>query len=643
MNRFDLNAGRAIVVNDSQGIKNTRGYKPERKYAWRTGYVHKFASLWVTTLRFAILNRPSFAILSEDISACKDDNFIPIDSLHNIENKGIKLEFFVEVLGEARDAFKWSTLSDFPCGVQSNAFSSGPVICITCIQQGYHTPLFSLKWFKKCPLHQEPLIGACPKCGMNLSKSMRVKKSFPASLCACENPWMTVETARQPPADEQRDGYLGEIIAWIESAAERCWAYSPDGRLSDNASVTYRHLALGLAEYGEEMPAWAKLHREERQMEASENFSGPQSFLVRRSEFQAIESDRVKIVFESGFKINSLARLAAKPSWRKVAYEELWKYEISSLQIFKSMRRYAFNHLLGNKIHLLRWVVKNESAELLRIAVENNKSVAIAWAILKWMRSSIWRTSGVEQWLEGLLGHIRRDPRIQPHGYSYDRRFHSRTQGAQQLIICGAKEQAELWIEQRVNAGALLDLWPTQEELSWESSAQGFIEGTRGRRPRPPLEWWAWRGDGNRLTLAILQRRPGFWQSEARQEASKPIRVARHATLENSKQLALHAQMIAPAICYCADGTWAYDGDLNRFAHGPVKRARLVMGGGRSHIFGVAELPRDCVERGRGWMLRCFDLPVIVFAESTRDGVARLKHAARLYDKSFTKPPVATS
>lgn len=643
MNRFKLKAGLAIVVNDSQGAKNPRSYKPEQKYAWRTGYVHKFASLWVTTLRFVILNRPSFAILSGDISACKDDNFIPIDSSHSIENKGIRLDFFVDILGEARDAFKWSRVSDFPYGVQSDAFSSKPLICITCIQQGYHTPLFSLKWFKKCPLHQEALINVCPLCGKNLSNSMRVKKYFPASLCFCENPWMTVETARQPSPDEQRDGYLGDIIAWIENAAERCWTYSPGVRFSDDASVTYRQLALGLAEYGEEMPAWANFNREECRIEALENFSGPQSLLVRGFEFQPIVNDRIKIVFRSGFKINSLARLAAKPSWRRVAYEELWKYKISSLQIFKSMRRYAFNHLLGKKIHLLRWVVKNESAEQLRIAIENNKSVAIAWAILKWMRSSIWRTSGVEQWLEGLLGHIRSDPRIHPNGHPYDRRFHSRTQGAQQLIICGAKEQAELWIEQRVNAAALLDLWPTQEELSWESSAQGFIEGTRGRRPRPPLEWWAWRGDENRLSLAILQRRPGFWQSEAPQEVSKPSRVARHAALESSKQVALHTQMIAPAICYGADGTWEYDGDLNRFAHGPVKRSRLVMGGGRSHIFGVAELPRDCVERGRRWMLRCFDLPVIIFADSTRDGVARLKQAARLYDKSFTKPLGATS
>jgi hypothetical protein len=643
VNRFVRKANRAIVVNDSQSVKILGGYTPKQTYAWRTGFVHKFASLWVTTLRFVILNSPSFTMLSDDISTYKDDKFIPIDSFEYLGNKGIKLDFFVEVLGENRDAFRWSRISDFPNGVHSVAFTSSPLICITCIREGYHTPLFSLKWFKKCPLHQEPLIDACPLCGKNLSGSIRLKKRFAASLCDCENPWMSVETARQPASDQQRDEHLGEIIAWIEAAAEKCWTYSPVARFSNNSSVTYRQLALGLAEYGEEMPKWTDLNPEERQFETPANFVGPPSLLVRCFDFEPIVYDRVKIVFESGFKINSLARLSVKPSWREVDYEDVWKYEISSLQIFKSMRRYAFNHLLSKKINLLRWVVKNESAELLRVAVENDRFVAIAWAIINWMRSSIWRTSGVEQWIKGLLGHMRRDPRFPPRINSYDRRFHSRTQGAQRLIICGAKEQAEVWIEQRVNAAALLDLWPTQEELSWGFSAQGFIDGTRGRRPRPQLEWWAWRGDESRLTLAIMQRRPGFWQREARQEPHKKIRVARHATHENSKQLALHAQMIAPAICYGVDGSWTYDGDLKRFAHGLVKRARLLMGGGRVHIFGVAELPRDCSQGAKRWMLRCFDLPVLVFANDTRVGVARLKEAARLYDKSFARSPIATT
>ncbi|MBU1830884.1 MAG: hypothetical protein KJ731_20760, partial [Alphaproteobacteria bacterium] len=106
MNRFVRKANRAIVVNDSQSVKILGGYTPKQTYAWRTGFVHKFASLWVTTLRFVILNSPSFTMLSDDISTYKDDKFIPIDSFEYLGNKGIKLDFFVEVLGENRDAFR---------------------------------------------------------------------------------------------------------------------------------------------------------------------------------------------------------------------------------------------------------------------------------------------------------------------------------------------------------------------------------------------------------------------------------------------------------------------------------------------------------------------------------------------------------
>lgn len=625
---------RAVVINDLTTPANPLRLGQLPAYAWRPGYVHKYASLWVTALRFFILNRPDFPSFVADV--CKNrhtfelQNYIYIHAPPGCIDTCINVNFFVESLHENHDSFRWASLSDFPLGFQLNIFSESPAICLTCMSHGFHSTIYSLKWFDKCPVHEEKLIHACPICGKSLKSIMREKQKFAASICNCNNQWMSIEMARCPPKNSDRDNLLSDIVKWIEDTASKCWIYIPHSREYDNSVVGYRHLSLGLSEFNESMPAWVDM-----KLPLDAQFTTPLyrryslGFLVNFSNVVIKVRDRIKLVFDSGFVFEDISRLEIKSCSAAVDFENLVKYKVSAFFIFKSMLRYAIKHLLGKRVHLIHWVERNQSASQLRNEVESNEYVAVAWAILNWMRASIWRTVVADRWFEGF--HDKEDS---------DRYFSSgykRTYGAQRVILIGAQEKSELWIENRVNAASFLDLFPTQEDLQRCCTDQGFIEESRGTHPRTPLEWWAWRGIDDRLRLAVMQRQSVFWNRVASRAPSKTVRTAEAEKKYISRQLDLHEKIIAPVIEFGGDASWKYRGDLSNLAHGMVRCSRLVMGKGTYYRFCIAELPRSFVGQGERWVLRCLDLPLLVFSSTTREGVIRLKKAARLYQKSCSR------
>ena len=623
---------RAVVINDLTARANPLRLGQLPAYAWRPGYVHKYASLWVTALRFFILNRPDFPSFVADV--CKNrhtfelQKYIYIDAPPGFVGKCINVDFFVESLRENRDSFRWANLSDFPLGFQLNMFSERPAICLTCISHGFHSAIYSLKWFDKCPLHEERLIYVCPICGKSLKSAMRVKQKFAASICNCNNQWMSMEMARCPPENSDRDNLLSDIVKWIEDAASKCWIYIPYSREYDNSVVGYRHLSLGLSEFNESMPAWIDMKvPSDAQFTAPRYRPFPIGSILDLSSVVIKVRDRIKRVFDSGFVFGNISRLEIKSCSVEIDFEDLVKYKISSFFIFKSMLRYAIKHLLGKRVHLIHWVERNQSARKLRNKVEVNKYAATAWAILHWMRASIWRTIVADRWFKGFLDK-------EDSEYYFLGGYYRRTYGAQRVILAGAQEKSELWIENRVNAASLLDLFPTHEDLQRCCTDQGFIEESHGPLPRTPLEWWAWRGVDNRLRLAVMQRQPVFWNCVASRAPSKTVRTAEAEKKHVSRQLDLHEQIVAPGIEFGSDASWQYRGDLADLAHGTVRCSRLVMGNKNYYRFCVAELPRNLAAQGERWVLRCLDLPLLVFSSTTQEGVYRLKQAAKLYQKS---------
>ncbi|CAN7593485.1 hypothetical protein [Acidovorax sp. LjRoot117] len=439
---------------------------------------------------------------------------------------------------------------------------------------------------------------------------------------------MSIEVARCPPKNPDRDNLLSDMVKWIEDSASKCWIYIPYSKEYDNSVVGYRHLSLGLSELNESMPAWVDM-----KIPPDAQFMTPRyrpfsiGSILDFSSVVIKVRGRTKRVFDSGFVFDDISRLKIKNYSVEIDFENLDKHKISSFVIFKSMLRYAVKHLLGKRVNLIHWIERNQSARLLRAKVEASYYVAVAWAILHWMRSSIWRTVVVDRWFKGFLDE-------EDSEYYFFGGYQKRTYGAQRVILAGAQEKSELWIENRVNAASLLDLFPTPEDLQRCCTDQGFIDESRGTSPRTPLEWWAWCGVDHRLRLAVMQRQSVFWHRVASRAPSKTVRTAEAEKKHISRQLELHKKIIAPVIEFRNDASWQYRGDLSDLAHGMIRCSRLVMGNGNYYRFCVAELPRNLVAHCERWVLRCLDLPILVFSSTTREGVIRLKQAAMLYQKS---------
>lgn len=633
MTEAERAAKSVVVINDLAAKNNRLNVRALPSYAWRPGYVYKYASLWISALRFCILNRPDFSIFAEIVCQNHTDletqRYVNIDAYPRSRRNSIAVDFFVQTLGEDRKQFNWSNLADFPSGFRNITLSDSPAICLACIAQGFHTSIFSLRWLNKCPLHGDVLLRRCPICDSPLKARMRPGQKFAASICGCDNQWMSIEVARYPLACPDRDEVLSDIIGWIERISKKCWLYLPHSNRLDDATAAYRHISSGLSEFGEPMPMWIDNSIRDNSLDAPV----PRELRTIRSVFDSLEIpspvyDRLKVVSESLLCSNNLSRLNDVNRSREIGFNDLHNFKHSSYPLFKSINRYAIKHMLGNRVHLLYWVAKNHSAQLLTEKATKDRYVAIAWAILRWMRASIWRTKIVYGWLRGLLAKNDSDDF---RGKDYESNY-----GAQRFVLSGAGERSALWIEHRVNAAMLVDLFPTPDEWQSHCDNQEYLGMTQGLRPRPPLEWWAWCDADSRLKIAIMQRTSAFWHHVASRAPIKDIRTAEAEKNFLARQLDLHKQLIAPGIQFGSDSSWSYLAEIEDLAHGTVKCSRLVMGKSKYYRFCVAELPRGTTAQSERWVLRCLDLPILVYSYTTREGVLSLKRAARLYAKSFS-------
>lgn len=143
-----------------------RGFDPKdapivrKRCAWRKGSIQPYSSLWITVLRFALLNRPKLNSLNEDLQgseAARRRRAIYFDSHHPWPLHGtIDVRNFADMLGEPLESFRWSSIGDFPIGFWS--LFSGTHVCMECMAQGYHTVIFSATCIDRCPRHGAPLL-----------------------------------------------------------------------------------------------------------------------------------------------------------------------------------------------------------------------------------------------------------------------------------------------------------------------------------------------------------------------------------------------------------------------------------------------------------------------------------------------------
>jgi len=295
-------------------------------------------------------------------------------------------------------------------------------------------------------------------------------------------------------------------------------------------------------------------------------------------------------------------------------------------RLFKSIRRYLVKHALGNRVALMVWVGRNLSSPEFKRRVEEDPYVRVAWIVLSWMQRTHWATVDVKRWFRRLLGVTTTFPKT-----DYDPIYHW-TNAIQDHVVIHHGGSLERWIVNWVNASALLDVWPTQEDFDCYSTVEGFMWPRPSTR-RHPIRWWAWiEGDG-RLSIGLYRRHAAWIEPAGRR--SKRERADTYASTEAQRQLAVRDGMSAPVIRLADDGRWRVEGRRAFANDADIRTARLHCGKGEASKIGIGIDPLPTANPDAHWYLRSLRYPVCVTSENIRSGMDKLRVAVKLYVKTF--------
>lgn len=588
-----------------------------RYYAWRSGTIQPFSSLWVTVYRFALLNRPNFPALKEelqDAATLSPTGRIKLDSATPWpRHSSINLQGFAAVLNESIDDFKWSSTADLPNSLR-HFNSLNTRMCPTCIGQAFHSVIFSAPYITRCPRHGDRLMNACPRCGQSFFLNIKRIPGVLPNICKCTNALFAQAVARRPPSDPDRDKVLGDIVRWAEYVGHRYWTYIPQPRkLNDDG----RHLGLSdhiynwQDSFGERIPGWLSL-----------------------GERRKITSPGREFCTEnSGIKIESLARVKGAGRARLYGHSE---YRASACQreaevIFKCMRRYFVKHLVANKVSLLIRIGTCCSIVEFRKIISTSRYGMQAWSLLYWMQRSYWGETTVRAWFLKILNvsifcHWEHDP---------TRHWGRPTQ---MDILADPGCQSERWIVNWINASILIDLWPDSNDFELFSSECGYISAAYRRDRRELINWWGWLGESGMLNLSMSRRSASSWMPQAERSAPKWVRRNLFEARCTERLADLRLKMCEPVLRLHEDGGWRVEGRRSFAVDADLRCSRLSIGIGRSSKFGAGLDPSAGANSEPLWYFRSLDFPVCVLASTTKDGVKKLKAALRAYIQHLNKP-----
>ncbi|TXI48883.1 MAG: hypothetical protein E6Q50_09315 [Lysobacter sp.] len=102
--------------------------------------------------------------------------------------------------------------------------------CPVCLEQGYHTHLFQLPWWQRCPVHDLDLLSTCPGCGGSLAGlGLRAPPKYALYCSRCDRDFVDtgalVDAARSPIV-ERWHTIVGAHRVWA-SAVSNAFVVAP--------------------------------------------------------------------------------------------------------------------------------------------------------------------------------------------------------------------------------------------------------------------------------------------------------------------------------------------------------------------------------------------------------------------------------
>lgn len=188
---------------------------------WHQGSILPYTSLWHVIRRAISLNSLKFRDLP---LTNKDSSPKRPELIFNDLGAHIDLGTLSELLGEDKSALARSTLSWLN---HSWRFLAYPDLrlCKECLNQGFHSSLFSLRLLDECPIHKTPLSSRC-SCGQPFLSSISYSYFSTPNCCPCGGTvFFSKETCRRPTLSANETAVFSPISDWL-SKISKC--FHPD-------------------------------------------------------------------------------------------------------------------------------------------------------------------------------------------------------------------------------------------------------------------------------------------------------------------------------------------------------------------------------------------------------------------------------
>lgn len=144
-----------LTIRNAQDLARRDRNRMAMQVTWVPGAIQPHSSMWITMQRLLVLNRPS----SEDFFhtfAPSNRPGVRSPSLDPIKQRGksntISLLRVARVLRESVACFSGAQVFQYPAGIWP-IFGDHLVWCPQCLDEGFHSILFSLRGLQRCPIH----------------------------------------------------------------------------------------------------------------------------------------------------------------------------------------------------------------------------------------------------------------------------------------------------------------------------------------------------------------------------------------------------------------------------------------------------------------------------------------------------------
>lgn len=223
----------------------------ERRLTWHVGSVLPYASLWHTVLRVCALN----ALHPGDLPCGAARQTATVALLENRAD-GIHLAALARSLGEAPEAFRWSTFVALPPWLQAALVVPRLRLCFACLAEGYHAALFSVSLLDTCPIHGTPLVERC-HCGALFRPTLHSAADYGmAGSCRCGRlHFFTRETCRRPTLAPAMTRVLDPLAAWLQALSGLIRPALVEAALRQGAPGSVEWLAATASKLGLAYPA----------------------------------------------------------------------------------------------------------------------------------------------------------------------------------------------------------------------------------------------------------------------------------------------------------------------------------------------------------------------------------------------------